>query len=123
VQVGPEKVYKFYRRLLPGQAVDGDQVIAMIECSKAITALQQKQTKIDAAIHDEKSAKYAADEAEARYERDVKSGVGASPADKSLSLATANKAREDYKVKSVAIVAAKKEFLEAENYYNLHHIR
>ena len=123
VQLGKDKIYKFYRRLLPGQSVDGDQVVAMIECSKALTAIQQKQAKIEGAIADAKGAKAAADEARARYDREIAADRGSSPADRSLALATWKKSIEDHNVKLAAITAAEKEMLEADNYYNLHHIR
>jgi WD40 repeat protein len=125
IKVGDERIYKFYRRLLPGQPVDIDQVVAMIDPAKAITTVAKQKTKVDASIYDERSAKYAADEAKSRYEREETLWLKGATAQADLSAAKAamNKYMEDAKVKTVAIKSAREELIEAKNFYNLHEIQ
>jgi WD40 repeat protein len=125
VQVGDQRIYKFYRRLTPGHVVDGDQVVAMIENSKAITAIKQKQTKIEGAKFDELSAKAAADVTKAEFERDAslynKGALSKAEYDRSQALMV--KAGFDYKSKGEGVSAARDELTDAKNYNNQHLIR
>jgi WD40 repeat protein len=125
VTVGDEKFYKFYRRLLPGQYVQSDQIVGMIECSAAFEALAEKRHKIEYAIYDEKAAKAAADEALSRYERDLvlsRTG-GIAPAELSASRAARDKFKNDHMVKVKQIDIAKNELDQAKTLFAKHEIR
>jgi WD40 repeat protein len=125
VTVGDDKIYKFYRRLLPGQIVHSDEIIGMVECSGALVALMEKNFKIQYAVADEQAAKAAADEAESRYKRDqyLSTRGGVSPAELSASLAAAIKFKYDREVKIKAIDLARTELDQAKTLYAKHEIR
>jgi WD40 repeat protein len=123
-QVGKTRVYKFYRRLLPDDPVRSDEVIGMVDCSKALALINEKEVGIRLALNDEKSAKAAADEAASRYVRDLglstKGGISA--AELSASLAAKEKFYYDYKAKGDAVDKAKEDLKQAQILYNQHEI-
>lgn len=123
--VGDAKHYRFYRRLLPGQSVHNEQIVGMIDTSKALATLQEKRTKIEYATEDERSAKAAADEARSRAERDkaLFDKNGLSPAELSASVAAKEKFFYDFLAKGVAIKSARDDLVQARIYYNQHEIR
>jgi WD40 repeat protein len=125
VNVGRNKLYKFYRRLLPNDVVKSDDLVGMVECSKALALIKEKQIKIKASTNDEKSAKAAADEAASRYIRDYRLSLtgGISAAELSASLAAKEKFHYDWKAKSDAVEAAQQELQQAELLYSNHEIR
>jgi WD40 repeat protein len=123
--VGDVKYYRFYRRLLAGQDVHNEQIVGMIDTSKALATLQEKRTKIEYAIKDELAAKAAADEARTRAERDKalydKGGLAA--AELSASYAAEAKFKYDYLAKSEGIKVAREDLVQAKIFYNQHEIR
>jgi WD40 repeat protein len=123
--LGDKKITKFYRRLREGDVVHSEEVVGLIDCSKAIGALEEKQLKILYAEQDAKAAKAAADEAKSRYDRDKitfdKGGLAA--AELSASLAAREKFFYDHLVKKEAIKIAENELVQARVYYSLHEIR
>ncbi len=125
VMVGREKVYKFYRRLMPDDPVHSDEIIGMIECSKALAALKEKQIKIRASIDDEKSAKAASDEAASRYDRDslLRNKGGIAEAELSASRAAKEKFYYDWQAKRDGVENAHNELDQAYLYYGQHEIR
>jgi WD40 repeat protein len=123
--VGDEKVYKFYRRLLPGQIVGSKEIVAMIDASKAINTLHEKKLKIQGSIHEKGSADAAANEARSRWlrDKDLFGRGGLSAAELSASEAAKDKYKFDADVKTDAIDLAKNELAAAKTLYSLHEIR
>ncbi len=125
VTIGDRQVYRFYRRLLPGQIVHSDALIGMLEFSAAQEAITEKQAKIEMAMHDERSAHAAADEADSRYQREktLAAKGGSSAAELSAAGAAAEKFRYDHLAKASAIKVAKNELDQAKTLFHKHEIR
>jgi WD40 repeat protein len=125
VTVGDAKYYKFYRQILPGQMVRSEQILGMIDCSKAMATMQEKRDKIQYAYDDEKAAKAAAAEAKARATRDQAAyDKGAlSAAELSASIAAREKFHYDFLVKGSAIKVARSDLDQAKIFFHQHEIR
>ena len=101
---------KLDEQLQHGAAEQAKSLVLEAEASvrTALAEVEMAKNRIPVAKADAKGAKFATDEAKARYEREVAAGNTSSAADRSLALATFNKANSDLQAKEaeVAIVAA-----------------
>jgi WD40 repeat protein len=115
-----------YRRLMKGDVVEKDQILAGLNTGKAITDKRTKVAKVQTAIADYQAAKLKADTYQAIYERSlhlsqVQKGA-ISPQELAIAKATWESGAEESKAKLESIKEARANLDQTQLYLNQHSI-
>ena len=125
VNMGDERTYMFFRRLGESMVVTGEQMLGMIDPSRALLMLEEKEFKIVLSAHETKSAEAAADDAQNRAirERDLFRKNASSAADVGAAVAAELKFREDFRAAQQKIKLSENELRQAQLHFRYHELR
>lgn len=125
VWAGERPAAYFYRRFYEGQAITHEQMVAMVDPTKALGQVQEKQAKLDASEAEVRAARAALDEAKVRRDRAERLWASRNIAEEELGTArvTEAKQRGELETKVAYVRLAVSDLYQAEAALRLHEIR
>lgn len=122
---GDKPVAKFYRRYYESQVVSQDQMVAVVDYTKALGNQMEKRAKVSAADAEATAAKAAAREGDARYNRAKILRLQGAIAEEELGEKELTKIKldQEYEAKKAAVNVAKADLEQADILLHLHEIR
>jgi WD40 repeat protein len=120
---GDKPIAKFYRRFYENQVVRQDQELGVVDYTKALGVVLEKKAKVNAALAEERAAKYGAEEGDARFQRAKNMLSAIAQEELGEKKLTAIKLQEEYVAKSAAVSVARTDELQAQINLHQHEIR